>query len=76
MAGKQCLLPLINAQGVSRTELERNFVTNMTEASKYIEFVAPPKNNMFSENERRETVGRDERPVERAANRERNSETR
>lgn len=42
-AGKQCLLPLLTADGLSRSALERDFSVKMTEASKYIEDVAPPE---------------------------------
>jgi len=41
-AGKQCLLPLIEANGINRNQLESDFITFMSGAAKHIENVEPP----------------------------------
>jgi len=42
VAGRNCLLPMFNANGPAREQLERDFAENMSRAAIYIEGVDPP----------------------------------
>ena len=42
-AGKECLLPMMQSDSISRSDLERSFAENMSRAAKHIENVDPPE---------------------------------